>query len=273
MDKDMLLEMARNPELIPGIYNYCNRWCERCIFTARCLQFQMEEEEERFQKSSKSLEENAAFLEQTASALSLAMELIQDFAESEGIDLDDLDLEEEMEEQEKTHEAVRNHACSQAALDYAKKTGQWFDSSEELWQAKEQELNSASVVVSTDREPGREVEEISDAAEVIRWHQHFIAAKIMRALTGKCRSHDIEDMPSDSDGSAKVALVAIDHSMAAWMTLLEHFPGKQRETLGLLSQLRQMQGAVERMFPKARSFVRPGFDEIDGDDDRTRQVH
>jgi hypothetical protein len=272
MDKDMLLEMARNPELIPGIYNYCNRWCERCIFTRRCLQFQMEEEEKRHQESSRSLDENAAFLEQTANALALAMELVHDFAEKEGIDLDALDLEGAMEEQEKTHEAVHNHACSQSALDYAKKAGQWFDTSKELWQAKEQEINSASVVVAKDRDPGREAEVITDAADVISWHRHFIAAKIMRALSGKDED-EFEDMPSDSDGSAKIALVAIDHSMAAWMTLLEHFPEKQRETLELLAQLRQMQGAVEKMFPKARSFVRPGFDEINGDGERSGQLH
>lgn len=271
MDKETLLEMAHNPELIPGIYNYCNRWCERCIFTARCLQFQMEKEEERFQEPSRSLEENAAFLEQTASALSLARELIQDFAEHEGIDLDALDLEEEMAEQEKNREAARNHHCSRAALDYVKKVGQWFASSEELWQVKEAELNSASVIVSTDRNPGREADEIKDAAEVIRWHQHLIAAKIMRALMAMHHSQDFEDMPADYDGSAKVALVAMDHSMAAWMTLLEYFPEKQKESLELLTQLRQMQSAVERMFPKARSFIRPGFDEIDAN--QSRHLH
>lgn len=29
---------------IPGIYNYCDRWCERCSFTARCLNFEMSAE-------------------------------------------------------------------------------------------------------------------------------------------------------------------------------------------------------------------------------------
>ena len=24
---------------IPGIYNYCDRWCERCKFTSQCLLF------------------------------------------------------------------------------------------------------------------------------------------------------------------------------------------------------------------------------------------
>jgi len=44
MDKDKLIEMAENPDLIPGIYNYCDRWCERCTFTSRCLTFLTEEE-------------------------------------------------------------------------------------------------------------------------------------------------------------------------------------------------------------------------------------
>ena len=44
MDKDKLIEMAKNPDLIPGIYNYCDRWCERCAFTSHCLTFLTEEE-------------------------------------------------------------------------------------------------------------------------------------------------------------------------------------------------------------------------------------
>ncbi|MCB0550950.1 MAG: hypothetical protein KDD19_25495 [Phaeodactylibacter sp.] len=29
---------------IPGIYNYCDRWCERCSFTSRCLLYAQEQE-------------------------------------------------------------------------------------------------------------------------------------------------------------------------------------------------------------------------------------
>ena len=33
MDKNDLLKLATDPKYIPGIYNYCDRWCERCPFT------------------------------------------------------------------------------------------------------------------------------------------------------------------------------------------------------------------------------------------------
>ena len=36
---------ARDPKLIPGIYNYCDRWCERCPFTSRCMVYAMGEED------------------------------------------------------------------------------------------------------------------------------------------------------------------------------------------------------------------------------------
>jgi len=33
-------------ENISGIYNYCDRWCEKCIYTNRCLLFKLEAERE-----------------------------------------------------------------------------------------------------------------------------------------------------------------------------------------------------------------------------------
>ena len=32
---------------IPGVYNFCDRWCERCPLTARCRVFAMTEERKR----------------------------------------------------------------------------------------------------------------------------------------------------------------------------------------------------------------------------------
>ena len=36
MDMNKIKKHVQNPNLIPGIYNYCDRWCERCAFTQRC---------------------------------------------------------------------------------------------------------------------------------------------------------------------------------------------------------------------------------------------
>ena len=34
-----------DPRFIEDIYNYCDRWCERCSFTSRCMLYAMEEED------------------------------------------------------------------------------------------------------------------------------------------------------------------------------------------------------------------------------------
>jgi hypothetical protein len=55
---------------------------------------------------------------------------------------------------------------------------------------------------------------VIDALEVIRWFQFMISVKIQRALGS--RAHEAENpefwakVPKDSDGTAKIALIAID---------------------------------------------------------------
>ena len=46
MKPDELRELAANSHFIPGIYNYCDRWCERCAFSHRCLNYAMERAED-----------------------------------------------------------------------------------------------------------------------------------------------------------------------------------------------------------------------------------
>jgi len=35
MDKEDVKRLAKTPGLISGIYNYCDRWCERCPYLQR----------------------------------------------------------------------------------------------------------------------------------------------------------------------------------------------------------------------------------------------
>jgi hypothetical protein len=68
-------------------------------------------------------------------------------------------------------------------------------------------------------------------------------------------------MPSDADGSAKIALIAIDRSIGAWAILHREFPDREDETLKILAELQRLRNFLECEFPEARAFIRPGFDE------------
>jgi hypothetical protein len=48
---------------------------------------------------------------------------------------------------------------------------------------------------------------------------------------------------------------------APWF-ILTVFPDPEEDTLAIVAFLKRLGGRVEKEFPEARSFVRPGFDEV-----------
>jgi len=103
-----------------------------------------------------------------------------------------------------------------------------------------------------------EVSDSEDAREVIQWYQYQIAVKTMRALSG--RNEELDEDPQDSDGSAKVALIGIDRSIAAWRMMQLSLPDRVESIVPLMLQLERLRQRLEKSFPQARYFIRPGFD-------------
>ena len=105
-----------------------------------------------------------------------------------------------------------------------------------------------------------EVASLTDVVEILRWYQHQIYVKLMRGLDADKEDETAREFPKDSDGSVKVALIAMDRSIAAWLRLKEFFPDKTDSILTMLVHLDRLRRAAEKEFPDARKFVRPGFD-------------
>ena len=66
----------------------------------------------------------------------------------------------------------------------------------------------------------------------------------------------------DSDGSAKIALIAIDRSLSAWRVMQSSFAEKASTIMPMLLELERLRRGTEQLFPQARDFIRPGFDEV-----------
>jgi hypothetical protein len=69
----------------------------------------------------------------------------------------------------------------------------------------------------------------------------------------------------DSDGSAKIALIAIDRSLSAWRVMQSSLSEKADSIRPMLIELDRLRRTVEQIFPHARDFIRPGFDEVISD--------
>jgi len=254
MRRRSLTELASNPDLISGIYNYCDRWCERCPLTSRCLVFATEQVDHNGSPGTHDLH-NEAFWHKLNSILLETEELIADWAREAGIDLTTVP-DEEVKTRKRRRQLADNHPLARAGKKYANAASDW------LRKLDHTEF-SERCACDVDREQS---EQLEDAREVIQWYQYQIAVKIMRALS--CRDDgweeepEMADFPKDSDGSAKVALIGIDRSIAAWRLMQLSLPEYSDSIVPLILQLERLRKRVEKSFPEARDFVRPGFDEV-----------
>lgn len=251
-------------KFIAGIYNYCDRWCERCGFTARCRNF-----ESTGKLPSEQLDiNNTAFWNSITANFKQAIELLYEGAKKHGIDLNKaMTAEEEtayVEKQSFLKSAIKDNQLSKLSKQYLKKAMAFTDKSEGLVEKTRELIDHLHLGITTEDEVVHTVAGIGDYFEIIQWYLFFINAKLNRALHGKLEGEDWQEengYQKDSDGSAKIALVAIDRSMGAWKGLYSSLPSCEDTALECLSLLSQLKQKVLVEFPKAMEFKRPGFDD------------
>jgi hypothetical protein len=237
---------ARNPQLIPGIYNYCDHRCERCPFTTHCLSFR----EEHTQGGAEGERNLADHIE---AHVDLTAALIHSWCERHGIDeekvQDEANSAAVKTAQPRDDHAVDSNPLQIAAWQYSKEA---YDIVEPL-----KNLSGLHAWPSG----------VGTAIDAIAWHSGMIPAKVCRALHGlanQSRFANEDPVQNDWNGSAKVARLAIAESLGAWNTLFvagETPPDAPiRRTTGLLEGIDR---DLEERFPLAMDFVRPGFDEPD----------
>jgi hypothetical protein len=244
-------------KFIAGIHNYCDRWCERCAFTSKCSVFAMEE-----QRSNKSEEKPDAFLEVLSENLKLAMEMLKHIAEEKGIDLNNLENDAQYQiEEKKRREFADKHILSIQSKDYSDRARKWFQENENVLVALSDRLNQNESLGITNENTLKEADLIEDAIEVINWYNFQIHVKLMRALQHELDLEYEDRIQNDANGSAKVALLGTEKSLAAWGVLLQNFPEQEDSIFPVLLLLEKIRKGISVSFPDVDKFIRPGFDE------------
>jgi hypothetical protein len=221
---------------IVSIFNYCDRWCEACAFTSRCRVFADHAAlEARLDPSMKAIVD-APLLPQDEPPPppKWMQELIEEMNEAASRPL----TEEERRDAEPKflpgHKAVADRA-----LAYCLAISHWLR--------------------------GRNSEHFdpADPVAVIGWFATLNASKVHRALTGLAEFDGDRQFPPDHEGSAKVAIIGIERSMAAWRQLVEKGLATDEQVKPFLDELEWLLGRLDEAIPFARAFIRPGFDEPD----------
>lgn len=270
--------MSDEERFIPGIFNYCDRWCERCGFTSRCRLFadeeRLREEIERGDPAGEvddfSEEANAAFWETLDDVTADALAAFDEDSSP--------DIPAEIEAREsRLDERTQRDPLVQLAHDYSFAAHGWMQSHEADLPSEEQRFRAPRDAITP-----------AEALEVIAWHEFQITAKLSRATRGRLRAaeetdeeeadeswdtgsdwpdddEDEVDMAeiyqSDADGSARVALLGIERSIGAWTILRDAYPQEDAQIQGFLRRLTRLRRLLEEALPAARTFHRPGFDD------------
>jgi hypothetical protein len=218
---------------IVGIFNYCDRWCDACAFTSRCRLFSdVAEMDASLDPGLRALVEAPSFepIPPPPPWLAELLDEMDDAMRGRPAS-DEAPLERPIPPE---HVAIKERANA-----YSRRIHSWLQACE----------------CAAMNDP-------ADPRDVIAWFHTLISARIHRALRGLANDCPQDrDWPPDHDGSAKVALLGIERSHAAWLELVERRIATDAEAAPFIADLVWLSEALERVFPGARAFVRPAFDE------------
>jgi hypothetical protein len=220
---------------IGGIYNYCDRWCERCAFTSWCRLFADSAERDATRDPNLKMVANAPPLpEEVPPPPPRWMQEMIEELNRVSVAVSDEELRPPRPELDRDDHPVLLRAHS-----YFYRVRQWLD---------DHECAGA--------------DDTASPRAIVEWYSSMLPAKIGRALSGLAWAEpDDDDDPRDYEGSAKVALISLERSHAAWLQLAERGNASAVDVDLFVADLMWMTDALERVFPNARAFVRPAFDE------------
>lgn len=241
-------------DFIPGIYNHCDRWCERCDYTQHCRLYYDE------RKQYNAIEDKEDFVAIVSQSLDKALNIIQQIAEERGIDLDDIDDEDFEKEQQITDDA-RNHPIAKMAMTYAMDVENWFKTNNQLESLKKEYLNNIDLGVDADKSD-KALRLLDEALNIINWYEFQIHVKLSSAIRYYPHNPDFEnEMQNMHHSSAKIALIGIENSMKAWQNLLELLKDEEDFILKMLLHLQQLKEKTHQQFPLLHNYKRPVFND------------
>lgn len=223
---------------IPLIHNYCDRWCSSCAFVSRCgvalaLEGKPECETvaEAVQHVQISMTQVVKLLREQVQRLSVPPEAVDHTCRVREPGVVDLD-------------AAR---LKRVARTYAIDVARWL----RVYRAIRPEVARRD----------RPTPDPCNPLDVIDWFSGFIGAKVHRALASRAYGASGADgVQNDANGSAKIASIGIERSLAAWRQLATHGAPEASTASAFIGQLESLATELARLFPQARHFVRPGFD-------------
>jgi hypothetical protein len=229
---------------IDFISAYCDRWCERCAFTERCSSFAVKVAEAMCDGDLSAAMELAVGRPQPVHGDREPSAGEQLLEEPGNPSISDKEMEDFKKLEAARGARLDRDPLSKMADTYTMRAVDWLKDHRERLEAGADPM-------------------LGEALAVIGWDVWLVGAKIHRALHGRDESRtgempDDHPVQNDWNGSAKVALISLARSESAWRTIAQAAADERASVFA--DGIGHLRRALEREFPNAMSFVRPGFD-------------
>ena len=256
--------MSRKKDFIPGIFNYCDRWCERCEHTARCrLAADLAKAERRRRRKGKASADESmeAAMEDVGRSMEVVLRALHKRARKEGWDLEAADTAAIEAHEDDLRRRCEGHPLSEEAHRWCKEGMKLVEDLQPLLRAEGEDLQKRCEFMDVQDEAKR-LEALAAAMEVIAFDSTLVMAKMRRAMDGLLESADEKDFMyeialEDANGSAAVILRCLKRDRPALVRIYEHDERLEEQALGLLARLDRMEKGLAEALPGAMTFVWP----------------
>ncbi len=235
--------MQKKP--IPGIYNYCDRWCERCQLRSQCA---LCNDPISIMPRPKDFS-GRSFLEFISRDVPEMRSRIENKARAHGINLCLSEIPDAWS-RSTVHHTKGPDLLTIRSLTYDMRVFRW--------------TATLDVMGEHINESNGYLLKVQESLAVITRYSPLIHIKLCRALSSIITTDEwamANGLQKDSDGSAKVALIVLERSVRAWHELYDMLPSLEDDILTFLLTLDRLKKMTLEKFPNAMQFVRPGFDE------------
>jgi hypothetical protein len=165
-----------------GIHNYCDRRCERCDSTDRCLlHHDAEKADRRARRCGKDLQDLDAVLKEVGRAFARARRLIVRGAKRMGIDLNEI-VKQAARMSAPDHSMIDKHPLALEGMTYFKTGQELVKAVGEDIDATRKDIARRSRFMDVEGE-AEELRKVFEAVDVLGWDISLVAVKIKRALS------------------------------------------------------------------------------------------
>jgi len=218
--------MVSKSDFIAGIYNYCDRWCERCPYTSRCRVFyETKRADRRRRRKGRETDTMEATLDEVSRSFKKAGRLLARSARARGLDLDKPADDADAAAEDRAHRAAERHPISVHSEQYTAACAKLLEKLHDAFNDSADDARQRARFMDV-AEEAEHLLEVREAVEVLGWDHMLITVKIMRAIrsqqdAGREDADLAEISLHDAAGSASVARRCLKRSQDALLAIYE----------------------------------------------------